>query len=52
MLDYIKHIDTSLTLLLNGSDCTFVDGIAITATSTIVWMPIAIVLLYLIIKFL
>ena len=50
MLDYIKQIDTSLTLLLNGSDCTFVDGIAITATSTIVWIPIAAVLLYLIIK--
>lgn len=50
MLDYIKQIDTSLTLLLNGSNCTFVDGIAITATSTIVWIPIAAVLLYLIIK--
>ena len=50
MLDYIKQIDTSLTLLLNGSDCTFVDGIAITATSTIVWIPIAAVLLYLIIN--
>ena len=50
MLDYIKQIDTSLTLLLNGSDCTFVDGIAITATSTIVWIPIAAVLLSLIIK--
>lgn len=50
MFDYLKQIDISITLFLNGSESTFIDGIAITATNTITWIPIAVVLLYLLFK--
>lgn len=50
MLNYLKQIDTSITLFFNGSDSTIIDGIAITATNTITWIPIAIVLFYILLK--
>ena len=50
MLDKLLDLDQKLTLLLNGSDSLFWDGVAQTATSTLTWIPLAIVLLYVIIR--
>ena len=50
---WIKDIlnwDTQLTLLLNGSESVFIDGIAWYSTRTITWLLMAIVLLYIIIR--
>lgn len=43
-------LDRTLTLLLNGSQSLYVDGIAWTATQTITWVPLAIVLFYVILQ--
>jgi len=50
MFEQILQADRALTLWLNGSDSLFMDGIAWTATSTAVWMPLAVALLYTIIR--
>lgn len=50
MSEQILQADRFLTLWLNGSDSMFVDGIAWTATSTVVWMPLAAALLYAVIR--
>lgn len=42
--------DKELLLSLNGSDSLFWDGFMWVATSTLVWIPVIIVLLYIIIK--
>ena len=49
MMD-ILSLDTQLTLLINGSDSAFIDGIAWYATRTITWIFMAVVLLYIIIR--
>lgn len=49
MMD-ILSLDTHLTLLINGSDSAFVDGIAWYATRTITWIFMGVVLLYIIIS--
>ena len=49
MMDIIS-LDTQLTLLINGSDSAFIDGIAWYATRTITWIFMAVVLLYIIIR--
>lgn len=43
-------LDRTLTLLLNGSPSLYVDGIAWTATQTHTWLPLAIVLFYVILR--
>lgn len=43
-------LDKELLLCLNGSDSLFWDGFMWVATSTYIWIPTAIVLLYIIIK--
>lgn len=43
-------VDKELLLNLNGSDSVFWDGFMWVATSTIIWVPAMIVLLYIIIK--
>lgn len=43
-------MDRQLTLLLNGSQSLFLDGLAWTATRTITWIPLAIVLLYVVVR--
>lgn len=42
--------DKELLLSLNGSDSLFWDGFMWVATSTVVWLPVAVILLYIIIK--
>lgn len=46
----LTSIDEMLTLALNGSSSLFFDGLAISATATITWIPAAIALLYAIIR--
>ena len=43
-------MDRQLTLLLNGSQSLFLDGVAWTATRTLTWIPLAIVLLYVVVR--
>ena len=50
MLDKILALDQQITLALNGSDSLFWDGIAMTATQTLTWIPLALVLLYVIVR--
>lgn len=49
MTEVLENIDRQLTLAVNGSSSLFVDGLAITATSTVTWLPAACILLYVII---
>lgn len=50
MLEFITNIDTWLTLLLNGSDSVMLDTIAVTATKTSTWIPLGILLLYVLMR--
>ena len=50
MLEFITNIDTQLTLFLNGSDSVMLDAIAVTATKTSTWIPLGILLLYVLIR--
>lgn len=44
------EFDQKLLLWLNGSDSLFWDGVMLTATSTLTWIPLALVLIYVLIK--
>ena len=44
------YIDRLLTLFLNGSQSLYIDGLIWTATQTSTWLPLAVVLLYVVIK--
>lgn len=44
------ELDRTLTLMLNGSHSLLVDGMAWTATQTTTWLPLAVVLLYVVIR--
>ena len=44
------QLDQQATLWLNGSDSLFWDGVATTATATLTWIPMAIVLLYVLVR--
>ncbi|MBO4730394.1 MAG: phosphatase PAP2 family protein [Bacteroidaceae bacterium] len=46
MFSSIPELDKSITLALNGSDSILMDSIMMIITSTIVWIPIGIFLLY------
>ncbi len=50
MLEQLDQLDRALTLAINGSDSIFLDGIAMAATATVTWIPVAAVLLYVILK--
>ncbi len=50
MLEFITNIDTRLTLFLNGSDSEMLDAIAVTATKTSTWIPLGILLLYVLLR--
>ncbi len=50
MLESIKSFDTQLTLLLNGSDSLFVDNLAFYATKTTTWIPLGLLLLYVLVR--
>lgn len=46
MIDSLLHLDTQLTLALNGSDSPFLDSLFWIITKTRTWFPLAAVLLY------
>lgn len=46
----LLQADRTLTLVLNGSESLYLDALAVTATRTAVWLPVALVLLYVIIR--
>ena len=48
--DKVLDIDRYLLLSLNGSDSLFWDGCMQVYTSMLVWMPLALVLVYLLLK--
>ena len=50
MLESIKSLDTQLTLLLNGSDSLFVDNLAFYATKTTTWIPLGLLLFYVLVR--
>lgn len=50
MLDMIVSLDTQLTLWLNGSESVFLDTFAMTATKTTTWVPLALLLVYLLVR--
>lgn len=49
-MDELIKLDQQLLLLLNGSDSLFWDNLMTGITSTVAWLPVAAVLLYVIIK--
>ena len=49
-LETLLNIDRSLLLSLNGSDSLFWDGCMLVYTSMAVWMPLAVILLYVLLK--
>lgn len=49
-MHYLLELDQKLTLLLNGSQSLYVDALATTVSQTVTWLPLALVLLYLIIR--
>lgn len=46
----LVHLDQIATLFLNGSSSLYLDGLAWTATQTATWLPLSVVLLYLVIR--
>ena len=46
MLETLISLDTQLTLWFNGSDSLFLDTFAMTATKTTTWVPLALLLIY------
>ncbi len=46
----MNSIDQHLTLLLNGSQSVYLDQLALTATQTVTWLPLALVLLYVLVR--
>lgn len=50
MLDSIIQFDQQLSLVINGSHSLFLDGVMMTLKSTMTWVPVAVVLLFVIFK--
>lgn len=46
----LVDIDKQVMLALNGSDSLYMDGVMKIYTSTVVWMPVALVLLFIVLK--
>lgn len=46
----LTHLDQIFTLTLNGSSSLYLDALAMTSTKTLTWIPLAILLLYVIIR--
>lgn len=49
-IQQLIELDKRILLALNGSDSLFADGVMMVITSTLIWIPVGIVLLYIIIK--
>lgn len=50
MVEYLNSLDVGLLLAMNGSESLFWDGVMKVITSTWVWIPMFVVLLYILIK--
>ena len=50
MLEHLQNLDQTLTLALNGSHSLWLDHFALSATSTLTWVPAALVLLAVVIR--
>ena len=50
MLEKALSLDQAITLALNGSDSLYADGLMMTITSTYTWIPVGLVMLYVVIK--
>lgn len=50
MSESLLTLDRSITLALNGSDSLFADRLMLIFTSTLTWVPVGILLLYIIIR--
>lgn len=50
MLEKALSLDQAITFALNGSDSLYADGLMITITSTLTWVPVGLVMLYVVIK--
>ena len=49
-LQQLVNIDKQLMLALNGSNSLYMDGVMKIYTSTVVWIPVALVLLFIVLK--
>lgn len=50
MLESILTLDRHITLALNGSESLYADNIMMLITSTLTWIPVALVMIYIIIR--
>jgi undecaprenyl-diphosphatase len=49
-MEELIQFDKQLLLMLNGSDSTFIDGVALTLTKAGTWVPLYVSLLYVVVK--
>ena len=49
-LQWLIDLDRRMLLALNGSDSLFLDGVMKIYTTTVVWVPVALVLLFIVLK--
>ncbi len=50
MLECLLNLDRNITLCLNGSSSLYADGLMLAVTSTVTWVPVGLVLLYVLLK--
>ena len=50
MPEFLLNLDNNITLALNGSNSLYADGIMLQATSTLTWIPVGVILIYVIVK--
>ena len=48
--DYLKQLDQSVFLFMNGLHCSFLDTVMFWGTKTALWFPLYLIILYLIIR--
>ncbi len=49
-MEELIQFDKQLLLMLNGSDSTFLDGVVLTLTNALTWLPLYLSLLYVVVK--
>ena len=49
-IDWLLELDRRVLMFFNGSDSLFIDGVAMTYTSGLTWIPLYVALLYIVIK--
>lgn len=50
MIESLLNLDRDITLALNGSSSLYADGLMMAVTSTFTWIPVGLVLLYILLK--